>query len=72
MENIILQKFGNSVAFIRKQMGLTQEELAFKSDLSTNYVRKIEKGLVNPSLKTIRKIAKALDINIGELIELIG
>ncbi len=43
---------------VRKE--ITQEDLGFEADLDRTYVSGIERGRRNPTLKTIRRIAKAL------------
>ncbi len=64
----IYQKLGESVRKQRRRANLSQEELATKAKLDLTSVSEIESGLRNPSLKTIYKIAKALGIQINELI----
>lgn len=62
--NIWLKEFGEHIRTKRKELKMTQENLAYKSNLSVNYIRKLEKGLANPSLTTIRKISRGLNISI--------
>ncbi len=53
----------------RKQQGLTQQELAFKSDLPMSVITKIEQGLTTrPEIQTVVKIAKALNISLDKLV----
>lgn len=53
----------------RNKAGLTQEALARKADISYNTVIKIEsKGIIDPRIGTIKKIASALNITVDELI----
>jgi transcriptional regulator with XRE-family HTH domain len=49
-------------------LGLTQEELAEKTNLSTNYVARIELGLNIPSLSTTIKLARALEMEASDFI----
>lgn len=63
----ILIQFGKNVREIRKKKGLSQEQLAFKSDLHRTYIGMIERAEKNITLLNIEKIANALDINITEL-----
>lgn len=56
----ILKVFGEKVRNIRKNKGLSQEDLAEKSDLHNTYIGGIERGERNLSLKSIEKIARAL------------
>lgn len=53
----------------RAKMGLTQETLSRKADISYNTIIKIEsRGITNPRMETLIKLAKALEISIDELI----
>jgi transcriptional regulator with XRE-family HTH domain len=65
----IQKKFGNKLQEIRKQKGLSQEKLAFKSGLHRTYISDIERGARNLSLINIEKIAKALGISIKSLFD---
>lgn len=54
---------------LREQKGLTQEKLARLADVSNNTVIKIEAGKnENPTLNTLKKLAKALDSSVDDLI----
>jgi transcriptional regulator with XRE-family HTH domain len=52
----------------RKAMGLTQEQLAERSDFSTNYIARLELGTSIPSLSTLTRLSKALRIEIQDLL----
>jgi transcriptional regulator with XRE-family HTH domain len=65
----IQEKVGKKVREIRKQKGLSQEELAFRSGLHRTYISDIERGDRNVSLKNIEKIARALGVKPSELLE---
>ncbi len=53
----------------RENSQLSQDKLAAKADISTRFYRSIEAGDYNPSIHTIYKLAKALDIHYTELLE---
>ena len=53
----------------RRHRSLTQADLAERSHLSRPYVSRLEKGKVDPALSAIRRLATALDLNVGQLIE---
>jgi transcriptional regulator with XRE-family HTH domain len=55
-------KFGNSLRTLRMKRGLSQEHLAESAHLHKNMVGLLERGLRNPSLVTIVKLAKALRV----------
>ncbi len=52
---------------IRTLKGTTQEEVAHRAGVHVTYYSGIERGLRNPSLKNIRAIAKAMDVNTADL-----
>ncbi len=63
----ILISFGDNVRELRKEKGLSQEELSFKADLHRTYIGMIERAEKNITLTNIEKIAKALDVEIKKL-----
>ena len=52
---------------LRKARGWSQETLGERADLSYKFVGEIERGLVNPSLDSLLKIANVLNVEIAEL-----
>ena len=65
----ILIKFGERVREIRKEKGLSQEELAHKADLHRTYIGMIERAEKNITLLNIEKIANALEVSIKTILE---
>lgn len=65
----ILIKFGDNVREIRKTNGLSQEQLSFKANLHRTYIGMIERAEKNITLLNIEKIAKALEVEIIELLK---
>ncbi len=63
--------FGKVLRQLRKSKGLSQEQLGFEADLRRTYVSILELGQQQPSLITIIKLAKALDIKASNMIELL-
>lgn len=59
---------GKRIALIRKQNGITQEQLAEKAELSNIYISHIENSRSIPSLETLMKICSALDTTPDELL----
>lgn len=53
---------------LRLQKGLTQAALAKKAGLNTNAYAKIERGKSEPTLATIKKLTKALDVKASEIL----
>jgi transcriptional regulator with XRE-family HTH domain len=68
-KNNILIKFGENVREKRKEKGLSQEQLSFKADLHRTYIGMIERAEKNITLSNIEKIAKALEVEIIELLK---
>ncbi|NQU83992.1 MAG: helix-turn-helix transcriptional regulator [Parcubacteria group bacterium] len=63
------KNLANNIIRLRKQKGLSQEKLARLSDVANNTIIKMETGENdNPTLETLRKVAKALDISVDDLI----
>lgn len=54
----------------RKKLGLSQEALAEKANVSLSTIQRIEKGTVKPRAFTIRVLAETLDVDISELISI--
>ena len=54
---------------LREHNGLTQDALAKKAGLSWGYIARLEIGRHDPSLSTLVKLAKALKVTVGELVE---
>jgi len=53
---------GKAIKNLRKQQGLSQKELAWRMDMSTNALCEIEKGKATPSIKRLEQIAYHLNI----------
>ena len=67
MKSNINVVFGNKVAELRKAQKMSQEELADKCGVHRTYIGAIERGEKSPTLNTVYKIAKGLNININLL-----
>ena len=64
----ILKKFAQKVKTLRLEKGWTQEELAHRADLHRTYIGSIERRERNVSLLNVERIAKALKVNIKDLL----
>lgn len=62
------EKFGEKVRKLRKQRSLSQEKLAELIRRDPRTVVAIEAGKRNPTLKTMQKIARALNVPLSELL----
>lgn len=59
---------GENIKKYRIEKGLTQKELAERCNLSRSYLADIERNRYNPSLETLKIIAKNLDISLSTLL----
>lgn len=62
------EAFGLVLRQLRLAQGLSQEKLAFEADLERNFISLLELGQRAPSLGTIFKLAKALQIKPSALV----
>jgi transcriptional regulator with XRE-family HTH domain len=60
-------KIGKNLRRVREDRLMTQQELAEAAQLGLSTVLRIENDRVEPRFSTIRKLAKALDVNAREL-----
>jgi len=65
----LLKEFGINLRKIRKQKGITQEELAFEIELEISQISRIERGILNSTISTAYEIASALDIDLKDLFD---
>ncbi|MEW5907914.1 MAG: helix-turn-helix transcriptional regulator [Patescibacteria group bacterium] len=63
------QNLAKNITKLRKAKGLSQEKLARIADVANNTLIKMESGEnQNPTLDTLKKVAKALEVSVDELI----
>ena len=68
-KDVLLIQFGVRVRALRKAARLTQEKLAFQSDLDRSFIGQIERGECNISLKNIGKLARGLAVAPADLFQ---
>ena len=68
-DEIYIKEFGIHLRKIRNSKGLSQEALANASEVSLAQITRIERGVVNATLCTIKSLAKGLEIETKELFE---
>ena len=61
--------FGQVLHQLRKERGLSQEELGFESGYHRTYISQLERGKKSPSLQAIFQLAKALKVEPSEIVE---
>lgn len=59
---------GEAIRAKRKRAELSQEGLAEKADLSTVFISRVERGKESPSLDSLVKIARALEVRVRDLV----
>lgn len=65
----IMKSIGETIATLRKQKGMTQNELAEKMNVTDKAVSKWERDLSCPDVNTISKLANILDVSVEELLK---
>jgi transcriptional regulator with XRE-family HTH domain len=66
-KQIFLKKLGVRVKEIRESKGLSQFQLAIEAEIPKNQVGRIERGEINTSIFTLKRIAEALKIELYKL-----
>lgn len=69
-DSTLRKKFGMRVRELRKEQGLSQEDLGFKANIHRTYIGAVERGEQNVSLDNIGRIAKHLKVTLSELFKL--
>lgn len=65
----IRRRLGQNVARLRRQRGMSQEEFAFEAGLHRTYISGIERGVRNPTVVIVQKLADALGVPPGSLLK---
>ena len=60
---------GQNVRKFREELGFSQEDLAFEAELHRTHVSGIECGVRNPTVLTVAQLAKALKVQLYELLK---
>lgn len=66
----ILKKFGDRIRELRNDAGWSQETFAERSGLHRTYISGLERGVRNPTLIIVQRIANAFSISPSKLLEL--
>jgi transcriptional regulator with XRE-family HTH domain len=63
-------KIGKNIKKLRRAKDLSQDRLSKLADVSYNSIIKLETGgITNPTIKTLQKIAKALEVQVDDLLK---
>ena len=63
-------EIGRTVVVMRERKGLTQEKLALEAEMSVTYLRRIEHGRANPTLRALDRVAAILGMELSTLLQL--
>jgi len=69
--DLLAEAFGGVLRDLRKERGLSQEDLGFESGYHRTYVSLLERGVKSPSLQTLFELSRALNIRPSELLALV-
>jgi transcriptional regulator with XRE-family HTH domain len=63
-----LEQFSMVLRQLREERGWSQEQLAGRADLNRSYLGEVERGSAVPSIVTVSKLARALEIRMSSMI----
>ena len=66
---MIEEQVGNRIKELRNNLGISQEELGFRSGVHRTYIASLEVGKRNISIATFEKIVDALEISLSEFFD---
>lgn len=65
----VTQRVGANLRRAREERGISQEELADRAGLHRTYISGVERGVRNPTVVVLEKIAKALKVKASTLLD---
>jgi transcriptional regulator with XRE-family HTH domain len=65
----VRERVGLNLQRLRREKGLSQEELADRAGIHQTYLSGVERGKRNPTVVVLQRIAEALDADIADLVE---
>lgn len=63
---MIKEKVGKRIKELRNKLGISQEELAFRSEIHRTYIASLEVGKRNVSIETLEKVVNALEVSLSD------
>ena len=69
---VMARTYGQTLKMIREDWGLSQEELAYKTDLHRTYISLLERDRKSPSLRTVTAVATAFGLTLLEFVQLMS
>lgn len=70
MDENINVRFGKRISKLRREQNISQEDFAFSCNVHRTYIGAIERGEKSPTLNTIEKLAKGLNVPLIELFQI--
>ncbi|HEU5062020.1 MAG TPA: helix-turn-helix transcriptional regulator [Solirubrobacterales bacterium] len=61
---------GRALRFLRDEAGMSQDEVAYISDIGSSYISNLENGKVNPTFSTLKRLARALEVDCSKILTL--
>ena len=65
--NFIYKRLGERIVIERHRRKISQEQLAFITDIDRTYLARIERGEANPTVKVLSKISRLLSVRLSRL-----
>ena len=69
--DVFVKSLGHCIKNLRTKQGMTQLDLAIKSEIDVRQIQRLERGHTSATLKTLLKITSGLSIDITELFMII-
>ena len=66
---VYARKFGQKIRELRNELEISQDELAFRANISPSYMSAIERGITDTTISTTKRLAKALETTVPKLFE---
>ena len=63
----VRRRIGDNLRRLRKERGVSQEDFATDSGFDRGYISGVERGVRNPSVLVLERIANALEVDVAEL-----
>ncbi len=67
MNNEKCFKYGERLRKLRKERGLSQEEVAMRADITTSYYGQLERGTANPTVLLLEKICAVMGFSLNDI-----
>jgi transcriptional regulator with XRE-family HTH domain len=65
----IRRRLAKNLRQLRQEQGWSQENFAFEAGIHRTYISDLERGTRNPTITVVERLAKALHVKVGALLE---